>query len=100
MPVRRTRDGLPALAAGRGDGLIDVRSVSVANAAFEPGDVFVTSGTGGIYSPDIPVARIDQARTATSRWRSSFAQPDTLDFALVQQAYHAGAPRRPRSPKP
>jgi rod shape-determining protein MreD len=27
VPVRRTRDGLPALAAGRGDGLIDVRSV-------------------------------------------------------------------------
>ncbi|MGC8170129.1 rod shape-determining protein MreC, partial [Salmonella enterica] len=30
VPVRRTRDGMPALAAGRGDGLIDVKSVALA----------------------------------------------------------------------
>lgn len=98
VPVRRTRDGLPALAAGRGDGLIDVRSVSVANAAFEPGDVFVTSGTGGIYSPDIPVARIIK-RAKDIALARSFTQPDTLDFALVQQAYMPAVPP-PRSPKP
>ena len=28
VPVRRTRDGLPAIAAGRGDGMIDIRSTS------------------------------------------------------------------------
>lgn len=86
VPVRRTRDGLPALAAGRGDGLIDIRSASIANVGFEPGDVFVTSGTGGIYSPNIPVARVLKRARDTALART-FAQPDTLDFALVQQAF-------------
>jgi rod shape-determining protein MreC len=98
VPVRRTRDGLPALAAGRGDGLIDIRSVSVANAAFEPGDVFVTSGTGGIYSPEIPVARVIK-RAKDIALARSFTEPDTLDFALVQQAYMPPVPP-PSSPKP
>lgn len=86
VPVRRTRDGLPALAAGRGDGMIDVRSVSLTNVALERGDVFVTSGTGGIYSPGIPVARIARSANDTALARS-FARPDTLDFAVVQQIY-------------
>ena len=86
VPVRRTRDGLPALAAGRGDGLLDIRSASLANVGFEPGDVFVTSGIGGIYAPNIPVARVLKRARDTALART-FAQPDTLDFALVQQAF-------------
>lgn len=86
VPVRRTRDGLPALAAGRGDGLLDIRSASLANVGFEPGDIFVTSGIGGIYSPNIPVARVLKRARDTALART-FAQPDTLDFALVQQAF-------------
>jgi len=86
VPVRRTRDGLPALAAGRGDGLLDIRSASLANVGFEPGDIFVTSGTGGIYSPNIPVARVLKRARDTALART-FAEPDTLDFALVQQAF-------------
>ncbi len=86
VPVRRTRDGLPALAAGRGDGLLDIRSASLANVGFEPGDIFVTSGTGGIYSPNIPVARVLKRARDTALART-FAQPDTLDFALVMQAF-------------
>ncbi|OYY90775.1 MAG: rod shape-determining protein MreC [Sphingomonas sp. 28-66-16] len=86
VPVRRTRDGLPAIAAGRGDGLIEVRSVSMANAVFLPGDVFMTSGIGGIYAPNIPVARILRRSRDTALART-FAQPDTLDFALVQRAF-------------
>jgi rod shape-determining protein MreC len=91
VPVRRTRDGLAALVAGRGDGMLDVRSASLANVAFMAGDVFVTSGTGGIYPPDIAVARIvrDARDTAMAR---PFAQPDTLDFALVQRAYMPAPP--------
>ncbi|WEK01331.1 MAG: rod shape-determining protein MreC [Candidatus Sphingomonas phytovorans] len=91
VPVRRTRDGLPALAAGRGDGLLDIRSASLANVGFEPGDIFVTSGTGGIYSPNIPVARVLKRARDTALART-FAQPDTLDFALVQQAFLSVAP--------
>jgi rod shape-determining protein MreC len=94
VPVRRTRDGLPALAAGRGDGLLDIRSATQANADIQLGDVFVTSGAGGIYSPNIPVARVIVHGRDTALARS-FAQPDTLDFALVQQAFMPVAPPTP-----
>lgn len=104
VPVRRIRDGLPAIAAGRGDGLLDVRSASVATMIFQPGDTFVTSGTGGVFSPNIPVARVirtsgDVAIAAPS------ANPDALDFALVQQTFLPELPPTPApsptpSPKP
>ncbi|WP_242139249.1 MULTISPECIES: rod shape-determining protein MreC [unclassified Sphingomonas] len=86
VPVRRTRDGMPALAAGRGDGLIDIRSVAMANPGFAAGDVFVTSGIGGIYPPDVPVGHIVR-RGRDAAIARSYAQPDTLDYAMVQQAF-------------
>ena len=105
VPVRRTRDGMPALAAGRGDGLIDIKSVALATTDFGPGDVFVTSGIGGIYPPNVPVARVIR-RGRDAAISRSFAQPDTLDFALVQKAFMpeppppAPAPSRTPTPKP
>ncbi|MFZ5794535.1 MAG: rod shape-determining protein MreC [Sphingomonas sp.] len=102
VPVRRTRDGMPALAAGRGDGLIDVKSVALATTDFGPGDVFVTSGTGGIYPPNIPVARVIRRGRDASIARS-FAQADTLDYALVQRAFMPEPPPIPvpiPTPKP
>ncbi|UZK66585.1 rod shape-determining protein MreC [Sphingomonas sp. M1-B02] len=86
VPVRRTSDGLPAIASGRGDGLIDIRSASVAAQGFKPGDSFVTSGTGGIFSPDIPVARVVRT-TGDVAIAVPSANPDALDFALVQRAF-------------
>jgi rod shape-determining protein MreC len=86
VPVRRTRDGMPAIVQGRGDGLLDVRSASLASGEFQAGDTFVTSGTGGIFPPNIPVARVIK----TSRdfgVAQPTANPDALDFALVQQAF-------------
>ena len=96
VPVRRTRDGLPAIAAGRGDGLLDVRSASVANILFQPGDTFVTSGTGGIFPPNIPVIRVIRA-SRDSAVAEPAANPDSLDFALVQQVF---LPEPTPSPSP
>ncbi|MEI9852252.1 MAG: rod shape-determining protein MreC [Sphingomonas sp.] len=86
VPVRRTRDGLPALARGRGDGLLDIHSASIANIGFQAGDTFVTSGTGGVYPPNIPVARVTAASRDTAVAEPT-ANPDALDFALVLQAF-------------
>ena len=102
VPVRRTRDGMPALAAGRGDGLVDIRSVAMASAGFGPGDVFVTSGIGGIYPPDVPVARVIRRGRDAAPARS-YAQPDTLDYAMVQRAFMPTPPPAPvlqPAPKP
>jgi rod shape-determining protein MreC len=99
VPVRRTRDGLPALAVGRGDGLVDVRSVSNAAATFAPGEVFVTSGAGGVYPPNIPVAKVlrhgRDIVLAESAMRAS-----TLDFAVVQRAYLPAPPTPTPAPTP
>jgi rod shape-determining protein MreC len=86
VPVRRIRDGLPAIAAGRGDGLIEIRSAGAAQVLFLPGDAFVTSGTGGIFPPNIAVARVRQ-RSRDIAVAAPLASPDSLDFALVQQVF-------------
>lgn len=86
VPVRRTRDGLPAIVAGRGDGAVDIRSVNTTEVRFGAGDLFVTSGTGGIYAPGIPVARVVAAGRDTVLGRT-VASPDTLDFALVERPF-------------
>lgn len=97
VPVRRIGDGLPALAAGRGDGLIDIRSVGTTNAHLKPGDRFVTSGTGGLYTPGVLVARVlrsgsDNAPAAPS------ANADTFDFAIVSAPFLPPPPPAPDTP--
>ena len=86
VPVRRTSDGLPAIATGRGDGQIDIKSATITSGGFKPGDLFVTSGTGGIYPPNIPVARVVRLQGEAAVGQPA-ANPDSLDFALVQQPF-------------
>lgn len=94
VPVRRTRDGAPAIAAGRGDGAVDIRSVGAAEVRFSPGEMFVTSGTGGIYPPGVPVARVVQAGRDSVLGRTA-ASPDTLDYALVERPFFPMPPPPP-----
>ncbi|MCH4892455.1 rod shape-determining protein MreC [Sphingomonas sp. SFZ2018-12] len=101
VPVRRARDNLPAIVVGRGDGLVDVRSASVANAPLLAGDTFVTSGAGGIFPPGVPVAQVlRSARDSTTA--RPFANVDALDIAIVQPAYfpEAAAPPAPAGATP
>lgn len=104
VPVRRTRDGLSAIVAGLGNGQVEVRTAGVVNAPLLAGDVFVTSGTGGIYPPGIPVARVSRSQRDVAPARV-FAEPDALDFALVERAFLQPPVPRPTatatpSPKP
>ncbi|MFK3888745.1 rod shape-determining protein MreC [Sphingomonas sp. NPDC079357] len=94
VPVRRSRDGRPALAAGRGDGLIDIRTIDTADGKFRPGDIFVTSGTGGMFVPGVPVARVLRGGTDSAPARP-FARPDTLDVAIVHRAFMPPPPPTP-----
>lgn len=97
VPVRRTRDGLPAIVAGRGDGAVDIRSVDDLGARFTAGDLFVTSGTGGLYAPGVPVARVVASGRDTVVGRT-VARPDTLDFALVERPFMPLPPPPPTLP--
>ncbi len=84
--MRRTRDGLPAIAAGRGDGLLEIRAANLADNSFHEGDLLVTSGTGGIYGPNIPVATI-VSRDRDTVLAHPLEIPDSFDYAIVQKAY-------------
>ena len=56
VPVRRAQDGLPAFAQGRGDGTVQIRLINLGINPLKPGDVFITSGSGGLYRPGTAVA--------------------------------------------
>lgn len=86
VPVRLTRDGTPAFTTGRGDGFVEVRSLEAGREQFEVGDIVVTSGTGGIYPPNIPVAVIVE-EFGDSALARPLANPASLDFAIVQPAF-------------
>jgi rod shape-determining protein MreC len=86
VPVRRTRDGMPAIVSGRGDGMLDIRSASLASIPFREGDMFVTSGTGGIFAPNVPVAQVVHDARDVALGRPT-ANPDAVDFVLVQKTF-------------
>jgi rod shape-determining protein MreC len=90
VPVRLVRDGTPALAVGRGDGTIELRTLEVGANPFQVGDILVTSGVGGIFPPNIPVARVVRLE-GDSAFATPIADPARADFAIVQRAYQPAA---------
>lgn len=99
VPVRVTRNGSAALMTGRGDGYVELRGLSVGGQPFHRGDLAVTSGTGGIYAPNIPVAVVTSVHgdRATA---VPLANPATVDFGVVYPIYQPPAEDRPAQPKP
>ena len=91
VPVRRTRDGAPGFATGRGDGLLDVKPIALGNADYGPGDVLVTSGSGGIFPPNIPVAKV-VSRNRDGVLAKPYSSPDALDYALILRAFLTAPP--------
>lgn len=91
VPVRRARDGRAALAVGRGDGLLDIRIIDPRPSDLRAGDLFVTSGTGGIFTPGVPVGTI-VSRQRDSGIARPVASPAALDFAVVSHAFVAPLP--------
>lgn len=99
VPVRLVRDGTPAMATGRGDGTIDIKPLEVGANMFRKGDIFVTSGTGGIFPPNIPVAVVVQA-TRDDTVARPIADPSRADFAIVQHIYVPAAQEPEGRPEP
>lgn len=94
VPLRVVRTGAAALAEGRGSGALDVR-VTVAGAPpLRRGDLLVTSGTGGVFPPDLPVAAVTGASGEVAAARP-LADPATLDYAIVLPLAAAPPPLAP-----
>ena len=86
VPVFMVRDGTPALATGRGDGTLELKTLEVGTNPFKRGDVVVTSGVGGIFAPNTPVALVVKTDRETTIARP-LAHPARIDFAIVQKIY-------------
>jgi rod shape-determining protein MreC len=90
VPARLLRNGIPVIAQGRGDGTIDVRPLEVGRNPFRRGDIIITSGTGGLYPPLVPVARVvkldDDGAVAVP-----LADPATTSFAIVEAPFEPAA---------
>ncbi len=85
VPARRARDGLAVLVNGRGDDLLDVRTLNSAGAVLKIGDILLASGSGGLYHPRTPVARI-VSLTADGALARPLAVPESAIAVLVEPA--------------
>ncbi|MDP9412937.1 MAG: rod shape-determining protein MreC [Pseudomonadota bacterium] len=90
VPVQLVRSGVAALATGRGNGTIELKTLEVGESPFKRGDLVVTSGVGGIYPPGIPVAVVIETNRDVTIARP-IADPARIDFAIVQQLYQPAA---------
>jgi rod shape-determining protein MreC len=90
VPARILKGGQPVISTGRGDGTIDVRPLEVGKNPFKPGDIIVTSGTGGLYPPLVPIAKVirldDDGAIAIP-----IADPSRVSFAIVEAPFEPTA---------
>ncbi|HUP66713.1 MAG TPA: rod shape-determining protein MreC [Sphingomicrobium sp.] len=90
VPARLLRNGIPVISQGRGDGTIDVRPLEVGRNPFKRGDIIITSGTGGLYPPLVPIGRVvkldDDGAVAVP-----LADPSTTSFATVEPPFEPAA---------
>ena len=92
-PVQRASDSLPAFATGRGDGTVDIQPINIGTNPFKGGDLMITSGSGGLYSPGIPVAVVIR-KTETGAIGRVLANPAKVSHAIVQPIFQAETMRQ------
>jgi len=90
IPARLLRTGQAIIAQGRGDGTVELKPIEVGRNPFRPGDIIVTSGTGGLYPPLVPVARVLRL-DGDNAIAMPVADPGESAIAIVQKAYEPEA---------
>jgi len=99
VPARLLRSGIPVITQGRGDGTVDVRPLEVGRNPFKPGDLIITSGTGGLYPPLVPIAKVVKLN-GDGAIGLPLADPANTSFAIVEPPYEpavAAAENKPAS---
>ena len=94
VPARLLRTGQPVIVQGRGDGTVELKPIEVGQNPFRRGDVVITSGTGGLYPPLIPIARVIRTE-GDNAIGMPLADPAATSFAIVQQPYEPEAAAGP-----
>ena len=104
VPVRRASDGVAAFSQGRADGRLTLKLINMGINPLKRGDVFVTSGAGGLYRPGIPVAVVE-GRTRDGAIARILGDPAAADFVLVDPVFQnlpdpAAGPAAPSGQNP
>ncbi|WP_373487773.1 rod shape-determining protein MreC [Blastomonas sp.] len=99
VPVRRATDTLSAVAVGDGAGGVEIRSLANRRVRLNPGDLFVTSGIGGVFPPGIPVAIVRQTASDQAAARP-LGNPDLSDHVMVLPVFEPRVATPPPAPIP
>lgn len=83
VPARRASDGLALIVNGRGDDLLDVRTLQNATVTLKVGDIVIASGSGGLYQPRTPIGRIVRV-TRDGALAMAFASPGSASAVIVE----------------
>lgn len=94
IPVVRPNDNLAAICTGMDDGTVEIKPLGVGNNPFRPGDILVTSGTGGVYGANIPVAIVVEQRNGVAIGLP-LANPARVNAVAVQRPFDVVAPPAP-----
>jgi rod shape-determining protein MreC len=86
VPVRRASDGIPGFAQGRGDGTLQIRLINLGINPLKRGDTFVTSGSGGLYRPNTPIA-IAASVTTDGAIAHVLSDPANNDYVVVERMW-------------
>jgi rod shape-determining protein MreC len=90
VPVRRATDNVIAFAEGRSDGSLRLRLVNLGINPIKQGDVFVTSGSGGLFQPGIAVAVATQI-TRDGAIAHLLSNPAATDVVVVNPIWQPEA---------
>lgn len=90
VPVRRATDDVVAFAEGRADGSLRIRLINLGINPLKEGDVFVTSGAGGLFRPGIAVAMVTRV-TEDGAIGQLLSNPAATDVVIVEPVWQRRA---------
>lgn len=90
VPVRRAQDDVVAFVEGRADGTLRLRLVNLGINPLKPGDVFVTSGAGGLFQPGIAVTVVSTVNKDGGIGRL-LSDPAATDFVAIDPIWQPQA---------
>ncbi len=90
VPVRRATDNVVAFAEGRSDGSLRLRLINLGINPIKKGDVFVTSGAGGMFRPGIAVA-VATEPTRDGAIAQLLSNPAATDVVVVEPIWQPQA---------
>lgn len=86
VPVRRIRGNVAGFAQGQADGTLIVRLIEMGINPLRKGDLLVTSGSGGLYRPNVPVAIVENV-TRDGAVARILSDPAATDFVMVEPVW-------------